>query len=155
MDDASDKFAPELVSPVPPDAPEPPRSHPKWGKPSGSWTYYDTNGATLQFIFRFDPPSERKQFLPCTLWRDAAGLRWRWKGLPAPRPLYGLERLAANPDATVIVCEGEKSAEAAAQIFPDSVAVTSPNGSQAAAKAAWGPSAGRARRPGARIHFGR
>ncbi len=43
----------------------------------------------------------------------------------------------------MIVCEGEKGAEAAAQIFPDSVAVTSPNGSQAAAKAEWGPSAGR------------
>ena len=64
-------------------------------------------------------------------------------GGPAPRPLYGLDRLGANPDALVIVCEGEKSVEAAAQIFPDSVAVTSPNGSQAVAKAAWGPSAGR------------
>ena len=55
----------------------------------------------------------------------------------------GLERLAADPDALVIVCEVEKAAEAAARIFPGSVAVTSPGGSRAAAKADWGPLAGR------------
>ena len=89
MGDASGKFTPELVSPIPPDAPEPPHSHPKWGRPTARWTYRDANGAMLQIVLRFDPPGERKQFLPCTLWRHAAGLRWRWKGLPAPRPLYG------------------------------------------------------------------
>jgi putative DNA primase/helicase len=99
MDEAPGKFAPltedefaasltvgpkaaevedgELVSPIPPDAPEPPRSHPKWGKPIARWTYRDANGATLQIVFRFDPPDERKQFLPCTLRRDTKGLRWR------------------------------------------------------------------------------
>jgi putative DNA primase/helicase len=143
MDDVSGKFPPELVSPIPPDAPKPPRSHPKWGRPTARWTYRDANGAMLQIVFRFDPPDERKQFLPCTLWRDAKGLRWLWKGLPSPRPLYGLERLATDPDAHVIICEGEKSADAAARIFPDRVAVTSPGGSQAAAKADWTPSAGR------------
>ena len=165
MDEAPNKFAPltedefaapptvgpkapeledgELASPIPPDAPEPPRSHPKWGKPTARWTYRDANGATLQIVFRFDPPDERKQFLPCTLWRDAKGLRWRWKGLPAPRPLYGLEMLAADPDALVIVCEGEKAVEAARRIFPDSVCVTSPGGANGAQKADWTCLAGR------------
>ena len=143
MDDASGKSLPELVSPVPLGAPDPPRSHPKWGRPTARWAYADASGATLQIVFRFDPPGERKLFLPCTLWRHAAGLRWRWKGLPPPRPMYGLQRLAANPDAPVIVCEGEKSADAAQLIFPDHVAVTSPGGSGAAAKADWGPLAAR------------
>jgi hypothetical protein len=51
--------------------------------------------------------------------------------------------IAANPDAPVIVIEGEKSVDAAARIFPKSAAVTSPGGSQAAAKADWAPLAGR------------
>jgi hypothetical protein len=138
-DDGTD----ELVAPVPPEAPNPPRAHPQWGKPTAYWTYRGANGTTLQIVFRFDPPGSRKQFLPCTLWRDAKGLRWRWKGLPTPRPLYGLEMLADNPDAVVIVCEGEKSADAAQIIFPDHVAITSPGGSLAADKADWGPLAGR------------
>jgi YD repeat-containing protein len=43
----------------------------------------------------------------------------------------------------VVVCEGEKSADAAAKIFPESVCVTSPGGSEASAKADWRPLAGR------------
>ena len=48
--------------------------------------------------------------------------------MDTPRPLYGLDRLAARPDAPVIVCEGEKAADAAERLFPEYVAVTSPNG---------------------------
>jgi hypothetical protein len=141
--DAPEQADGELVAPIRADAPEPPRAHPKWGKPSGSWTYRSASGTALQIIFRFDPAGERKQFLPCTLWRTGAGLSWRWKGLPSPRPLYGVERLAARPGAPVIVCEGEKSADAAQIIFPDHVAVASAGGSRAAAKTDWGPLAGR------------
>lgn len=110
--------------------PEPPRAHPRLCKPSGSWTYRDASGATLQIMFLFDPPGERKQFLPCTLWRAAKGLRWRWKGLPAPR--------AADPDAPVVVAEGEKAADAAARVFPKSITTTS-SGAQAAHKSDWTP----------------
>jgi putative DNA primase/helicase len=55
----------------------------------------------------------------------------------APRPLYGLERLAARPDSAALVVEGEKAADAAEGLFPDHVAVTSPGGGKAAAKACW------------------
>ena len=165
MDDGFDKFAPltddeiaaappltpeaaeqddgQLISPVPENAPEPPCSHPQWGKSTGSWTYRDASGATLQIIFRFDPTGERKEFLPCTLWRIGVGLSWRWKGLPSPRPLYGLEQLAGDPAALVIVCEGEKAAEAAQRVFPEGVCVTLPGGANAAQKADWRPLAGR------------
>lgn len=162
MDDAFDKFRPltddecetasiaetpsddgELVSPVPPDAPNVPNTHPRFGRPTQTYTYRDASGAVLSHNLRFDRPGERKQFVPLSLWRDAKGLRWRWKGFPAPRPLYGLDRLAANPDATAVVCEGEKAADAAARIFPDHVAVTSFGGANGAAKADWKPLAGR------------
>ena len=99
--------------------------------------------ASLFHIARFDPPGERKQFLPLTLWRAPSGLRWRWKGVPSPRPLYGLDVLAGRPDVAVVVCEGEKAADAAARVFVKSVAITSSGGSQAAAKTDWTPLAGR------------
>ncbi len=88
-------------------------------------------------------PRATKQFYPLTLWRDEKGLRWRWKAVPEPRPLYGLDRLNARPDALVIVCEGEKSADAAGRIFPDYVAVTSSGGAKAATNSDWTPLVGR------------
>src|SRR5271165_6789562 len=56
---------------------------------------------------------------------------------------HGLDRLTARPDAPVILCEGEKSAEAAARIFPDHIAVTSAGGAKAAATSDWTPLEGR------------
>lgn len=88
-------------------------------------------------VLRFDPPGERKQFLTLSLWRDVASLRWRWKVFPTPRRLYNLDKLAARSDAPVVISNGEKSADAAARVIPDSVCVTSPNGSQSASKADW------------------
>jgi DNA primase len=70
-------------------------------------------------------------------------LRWQWKAVPAPRPLYGLDQLAASPDAQVLIAEGEKAADAAAGVFPAHDCMTSPGGSQAASKADWSPLAGR------------
>jgi putative DNA primase/helicase len=43
----------------------------------------------------------------------------------------------------VLVCEGEKSADAGARIFPKSVAVTSPGGAKAADNADWSVLRGR------------
>jgi hypothetical protein len=59
------------------------------------------------------------------------------------RPLYGLDKLAANSSASVVICEGEKVADAAARIFRKSVCITSPNGSQSAKNPDWEPVAGR------------
>jgi hypothetical protein len=106
MNDAFHKFAPltdaervpvpavaeehddgKHVSPIPADAPDVPKAHPRFGRPTATSVYRDEQGATLFRVLRFDPPSERKQFLTLSLWRDAEGLRWRWKAIPTPRPL--------------------------------------------------------------------
>jgi putative DNA primase/helicase len=127
----------EFVVPVPPDAPAPPASHIRLGKPIARWTYRNLMGEVLGYISRFDRPDGGKVFLPLTLLHTVRGLRWFWKALPEPRPLYGLEQLAARPAAPVLICEGEKAADAAQQIFPGHVAVTSPGGAAAATKADW------------------
>ena len=51
--DPPEEDAGELVSPVSAGRAEPPRSHPRLGKPTESWRYYDANGATLQIFYRF------------------------------------------------------------------------------------------------------
>lgn len=133
-----------IVAPTPPNAPAPPERHPKLGAPSARWAYHDVRGGLLGFACRFDG-ADGKQFRPLALYAPANGgpLVWRWEAWPTPRPLYGLDRLAARPTASVVVCEGEKSADAAAQLFPGHVCVTSPNGSKSAAKADWMPLRGR------------
>lgn len=133
------------LMPVPDDAPPPPEAHPSLGKPSGRWFYADATGALLGLANRFDAADGSKQFRPATLWeRDRDRRReWRWEAWPTPRPLFGLDRLAERPKAPVVVCEGEKAADAASRLLSAHVAVTSPNGSKSAAKADWSPLAGR------------
>jgi len=148
----------ELVMPIPPDAPALPASR-NVKQPSGqwlrfplvaSWAYRDAGGNVLLHIARIETQAG-KELLPLTCWRTEAGaLRWRWKSAPAPRPLYGLDRLAGSPAAQVVVVEGEKCA-AALQDLIDAVpgasgalvAVTWPGGCKAVARADWSPLAGR------------
>jgi putative DNA primase/helicase len=132
-----------IVVPIPANAPPPP-GH-RLGKPGATWRYAAATGALLGYVHRFDGDGD-KQFRPQTLWRDdAAGvLEWRWESWPAPRPLYGLDLLAAKQSAPVVITEGEKACDAARRLLPAGfVAITSPNGSKSAKKADWSPLTGR------------
>jgi putative DNA primase/helicase len=134
----------KAIVPVPANAPAAPERHYQHGKPSRTETYRDASGRLLGHVCRFDLQDGAKVFLPLTFCANGKGkLEWRWQLWPAPRPLFGLDRLAKKPKAPVVVCEGEKAATAAGALLPDHVAVTSPNGSLAAAKADWSPLAGR------------
>jgi len=127
-----------VIVPVPKNAPAPAAEHYKRGKPSARWTYTDRSGSTLGYVCRFDLAEGGKEFLPLTFCQNRQSkLEWRWRSWDTPRPLYGLDRLAKRPKATVIIAEGEKAADAAAQLLPGYVCSTSPNGSQAAAHADW------------------
>lgn len=132
------------IVPVPASAPPPPEDHPKLGRPAHRWLYRDAAGALLMIVDRFDEPGG-KTFLPLVYAAPEAGgaPAWRRQALPPARPLYGLDELARRPEAPVLVCEGEKAADAGAKLFPDHVVVTSPGGAKAAAAADWSPLAGR------------
>ena len=118
-------------------------AHGALGPPSAKWIYRTSDGAILGYVLRFDNRVE-KTFLPLTFCETRHKRRdWRWKAWPPPRPLYGLDRLSARPDTPVVVCEGEKAADAAGSLLPDWVAITSPNGSKAAGKADWASLRGR------------
>ena len=89
--------------------------------------------------------STGKDIPPLTFQRDSATGKtaWRWQALPAPRPLYNLDKLAANPTAVVTLTEGEKPADAAAELFPECVTTTTLNGAQSPHKTDFSPLQGR------------
>lgn len=141
----------EPAQPIPDEAMQArPQRHYRHGKPTAIWTYRDTQGRPLMLVCRFDlkPDSEgkrRKEFAPLTWCKSSQTGKheWRWQGLPPSRPLLHLDKLAARPDAPVVVCEGEKAADAAASLLPDHVATCWPNGSKAWNKTDFAPLKGR------------
>lgn len=131
------------ILPVPQSAPEPPRRHPQHGQYSQSWRYEDAQGRTLAYTVRFDLP-DGKAVLPLCYGKYGSNpLQWAWKALPEPRPLYGLPKLAALSDASVLLVEGEKTADAAQAYFPHHAALTWSGGSNAVGKADFSPLQGR------------
>lgn len=115
---------------VPPATPEPAKREGL----AGRWAYTDADGQLLGYVDRINDAGG-KSFRP---WQwDGDG--WIAKSLPTPRPLYGLHDLAVRPDAPVLVCEGEKSTDAARRLFPGHVCVTSSGGASAAAASDWTP----------------
>jgi uncharacterized protein (DUF927 family) len=132
----------EIILPVPPDALPPPSSHPRFGTPSAIWQYKDSRGLLAE-VHRFDQ-IEGKQVLPLSYWRDIKGQGlWRYKSIPALRPVYNLDKIEASPQSAIVIVEGEKSAEAAAKIFPSSITTTSSGGSKAWSKTSWQALSGR------------
>lgn len=133
------------VTPAPETAPSLPSRHAGRGSPSGKWTYRNECGDLLGYVWRFDNPDGSKEFVFLTWCQHSHTKRceWHFKAWPEPRPLFGLYELVRRPDAPVLVVEGEKCVEAARTIFDDWVCITSPGGSNAAAKADWRCARGR------------
>lgn len=119
---------PEPIFPVPMHAGEPSFKHPRWGEPAARWEYKDKNGRTLLWVCRFDPPGERKQVVPRSWCKFPDGKEgWAWRGITGTkkRPLYGLDRLAADAEADAIVVEGEKATDAGQRLLGDAAIVCS------------------------------
>lgn len=133
------------IMPVPDDAPEPPKAHLARRFPESVWAYKDAHGRTLGYITRYTKSDGKKHIMPLT-WcehRTTGEFAWRWISFSKPRPLYGLDRLADRPQATVLLVEGEKCADAAAAELADLVCVSWPGGCGAIGKVDWSPLAGR------------
>jgi len=130
-----------------PDTPPPDASPPTLGRAVAQWCYRNAAGEQLFWIQRIDQPDGKKLFVHRT-WLDGA---WHFPSRrdpftsewPAPRPLYRLPDLTDRPDAAVIVCEGEKAADAAAELFPDHATIAWCGGTGGVNAADWSPLTGR------------
>lgn len=101
---------------------------------AGRWRYTDAEGRTLGYQDRITDGAGKR----FTSWRwDESAASWEPRAIAKPRPLYGLADLTLRPDAAVIVCEGEKTTDAARATFPGHVCVTSMGGSAAPRSTDW------------------
>lgn len=92
------------------------------GEPSTVWRILDARGRLIALHCRWDTPDGEKTF---RYWRNGQYKdALKTMGGSANLPLYGGELLSeSDPAAVVIVCEGEKAADAARKALPASVVV--------------------------------
>lgn len=151
---ASVHYSPNWVAllPVPRDAPslfdKANRTVPIWNPKSGKfWTipfsradaYRNADGDLLGYVLRTEF-GDKKLTPTVTFCVGPSGVQqWCVGGFPRPRPLCGLDALAAKPDAPVLVVEGEKCREAGAAALPQYAVVAWPGGSKGIAHVDWSP----------------
>ncbi len=108
--------------------------------PDRMWRYADAEGNAAFLVCRWDKRNDGKEFRLLSWFPDEG---WRFGARSEARPLYNLDKIASCPNARIIVCEGEKAADSAGRIFPESIATTSSGGPGAAAQTDWTPLGGR------------
>lgn len=114
------------------------------GFPQFIHKYCDSKGNPIFYIARYvNKESKKKTFTPYCY--DSTTKTWVNRAYPEPRPLYNLHLLSSNPDAQVLIVEGETSADAVNRISDLSklFAMTWPNGSNSVSKTALSPLYGR------------
>ena len=113
-------------------------------QPSAIYRYADVQDQTVGYVTRIDK-NQGKRIIPVTPWFDENGeLIWRCKGFENPRPLYGLDDLAhAEDDKPVLIVEGEKTADAALEIFGSHTVLTWHGGANAVGQTDFQPLMGR------------
>ena len=104
------------------------------GERSGLWTYHDLDGKPVGVVVRWDKDGD-KTYRQISLSSDG----WICRGMPEPRPLYGLPALAAAE--RVFITEGEKAADAAKGI--GLTATTASQGAHSPEKTDWSTLAGK------------
>ena len=144
----------ETSTPMPPPAPAwwqvVPESAPDkithWtnGEPARVWAYHTAEGRLLGYVCRFDKEDGSKDILPFTFQQSEKTARWKWKGFDDPRPLYNLHLIVkAAPKTTIVIVEGEKTADSLQERLPSAIVTTWQGGSKAIKKTDWTPLAGR------------
>ena len=133
--DNSEYLTEQIITPVPESAPLLPTKY----KKGILNCYKDKTGQTLCYIVRIDKTDGKKAFFPVCLCKTSKETyEWRKKAPPEPRSLYRCEYLRnSRADTPVLILEGEKTAEAAARIFPDHICISWMGGANAVHKSDW------------------
>lgn len=113
-------------------------SHPIHGTPSQTWFYKNKHGEVVSVDCRFEINSG-KIVLPFTFLfnsKDGHG-EWRWAAMGEGRIPYGLHEAIKNPDKTLLISEGCKTAKFIADKVSSVVSITWQGGSNAISKTDW------------------
>ncbi len=90
-----------------------------------------------RYVLGFDGLAGVNKDFPFLTWCEPASDgpgEWRWKSWDVPRPLYGLDRLAARPEVSVITLRTGRWADFAAVAGGDPVSLVALAGCGQAAK---------------------
>jgi len=111
----------EIVTPMPEPVVIPESLRKSLGpEPDAMWIYRMADGAAFGAVARWNPPGARKEIRPI-VWD---GKKFLTSGFGKERPLYNGDLLAASPTAPVLIVEGEKAADGAAQYVPEGWVIT-------------------------------
>lgn len=133
------------IFPVPKDAPKLSQSHIYQyfvglfnSKADHYYPYRNAQGEILGYILRWNAVRQKsgevkKEIRPFIYGAfPKCKSRWCAQGFPSPRPLFNLDKLIQRHKDPVVIVEGEKTATAAATLFPAFVATTTMQGAQSA-----------------------
>lgn len=123
-----------------------------WNLKRGRWwsidpvradAYRDPDGAVMGYVLRVDMPDGK--ITPAVTWciGPKGDARWCVQPFPDPRPLFGLDQLAAKPEAPVLMLEGEKCAAVGAGALPMYAVATWMGGSHGVKHTDFSPLQGR------------
>lgn len=111
----------------------------EWGSPGWVWEYRNSTGRLIFVVCRYGEDSA-KTYRPW-VWD---GQRWVCRAYDEGRPLYNLATLLENPNARVLIVEGEKCADVAKAVLGEwFVPVTWAGGAKAVKNTVWSPLKGR------------
>ena len=132
---------PAIVTPMPEPVAVPSSLIRLMGEPDTMWVYRMADGGAFGAVARWNPPTGRKEIRPI-VWD---GKKFLTSGFGKGRPLYNGDLLAASPTAPVLIVEGEKAADGAAQYIPEGWVVTTwQGGAKAVEQTDWSLLAGHA-----------
>lgn len=109
-------------------------------KPEALHEYTDETGQTLYWRIRLKNPFTGEKWIRPMKYDPEQGYKLGEPTFPNGKPLYGLHNLTAQPNSSVIVCEGEYCVDALTKL--DVLATTS-GSAESAVKADWQALAGR------------
>ena len=98
--------------------PEPvqvPRELDRYGQPDSIWIYRTIEGVAVGAVMRWNPIDGGDKVIRPVIWN---GERYVTSGLGENRPLLNAPMIAAAPMSTVLLVEGEKTADAAGLYLP-------------------------------------
>jgi len=140
------------ITPVPASAPDmdpgdlwnAKRGEPSHLNPTETYEYRDATGQLLGYVLRveFDGRKITPTITYC-VHRGTGETRWCIAPFSTPRPVYGLDDLAARPKARVLIVEGERCRDTAQLIFPNMVALAWVGGGNGIRHVDWTPVFGR------------
>lgn len=112
-------------------------------QPSTMYSYHNAVGEITGCIVRWDTANGKK-IHPYQYCLSSNGVKgWRSQGFLEPHPLYNLHHITGRFDTPILVCEGEKTADAAESLFPSYVTTTSMHGAQSTHQSDWSCMEGR------------